>query len=314
MSFEALMPHYANRHVLVTGGAGFIGSHLVEALVRLGAQVTVLDNFSTGKMFNLNSVIHQINLVAGDVRDFQLCKTICQKQDFIFHQAAFVSAPESTVKPYECYEINVQGTLNLLEAAQLNQAAKFIYASSAAVYGETDQMCHEGLPTHPTSPYGLSKLIGEQYCLSFHQIYKLQSLALRYFNVWGDRQDPNGGYAAAVAKFKHQMELDLPITVYGDGHQTRDFIHVSQIVKANLTLATLDQNSLNGQSVNIATGQSSTLLQMIAQLKLLYPQYSAPIIFKPTRSGDIQNSRANNQKVRHLIQSRYPQSHFFELN
>lgn len=314
MSLKTLSTHYLNRHVLVTGGAGFIGSHLVETLVELGAKVTVLDNLSTGKLSNLNSVLDQIEFIAGDIRDPQLCRTICQNQEFIFHQAAFISAPESTEKPYDCYEINVQGTLNLLEAAQLNKVTKFIYASSAAVYGETDQTCHESLPTHPASPYGLSKLIGEQYCQSYHQIYHLQSLSLRYFNVWGDRQDPNGSYAAAVAKFKHQMAQDLPITIYGDGQQTRDFIHVSQVVKANLTLATLDSNNLNGQPVNIATGQSSTLLQMIEQLKTLYPQYSGPIIFKPTRAGDIKNSSANNQKVRRLMQSRYPQNHFFELN
>lgn len=288
---------YANKRILVTGGAGFIGSHLVEALVKNDAQVTVLDNLSTGNLNNFASIKNQIIFHEGDIRSAKICNLVTQNQDIIFHQAAFVSAAESVEKPYECYEINVNGTLNVLNAAHKNKVAKLLFASSAAVYGNTNHTCHETLTCEPESPYGASKLTGEKYCQMYTQTYGLQTLSLRYFNVWGDRQDPHNGYAAAIAKFKAQMAQNLPITIYGDGTQTRDFIHVSKIVEANLLLAMLPKEQLNGQPVNIATGASHTLLEMIEKLKTSYPNYQPQLKFAPARKGDIKYSSATNQKL-----------------
>jgi nucleoside-diphosphate-sugar epimerase len=288
---------YTNKRVLITGGAGFIGSHLAEALVKHQAQVTILDNLSTGNLDNLAQIKNQIKFHEGDIRNIKTCNLVTQNQDLIFHEAAFVSAAESVEKPYECYEINMDGTLNILTAAYKNKISKLIFASSAAVYGNTDQTCHEELICDPESPYGASKLTGEKYCQMFSQNYNLQTLSLRYFNVWGDRQDPHNGYAAAIAKFNAQMAQNLPITIFGDGQQTRDFIHVSQIVEANLILAMLPKEFLNGQPVNIATGTSNTLLEMIEKLKTNYPDYQPKLKFAPARKGDIKYSSANNQKL-----------------
>jgi len=288
---------YLNKRVLITGGAGFIGSHLAEKLVSLQAQVTILDNLSTGSLHNLVQIKNQINFIQGDIRSAKTCDLATKNQDLILHEAAFVSAAESCEKPYECYEINVHGTLNILDAAYKNKVNKLLFASSAAVYGNTNQICQEDMICEPESPYGASKLTGEKYCQIMSQNGKLPTLSLRYFNVWGERQDPNGSYAAAIAKFKQNLQANLPITIYGNGLQTRDFIHVSQIVDANLTLAMLDKTNLNGQSVNIATGKSQTLLAMLEALKTNYPNYQAEIKFMPARLGDIQHSQANNQKL-----------------
>jgi nucleoside-diphosphate-sugar epimerase len=293
---------YLNKQVLITGGAGFIGSHLAEKLLELGAKVTVLDNLSSGNLENLKLIKNQINFVNGDIRSAKTCNLVSQNQQIVFHQAAFVSAAKSVETPYECYEINVHGTLNVLNAACQNQTEKLLFASSAAVYGNTNQICHEDLECDPESPYGASKLTGEKYCQQYSKLYGLQTLALRYFNVWGERQDPDGSYAAAVAKFKDNLKNNLPITIYGDGHQTRDFIHVSQIVQANLVLAMLDKSQLNGQAINIATGESQSLLKMLETLKVSYPQYQAPIKFMPARAGDIKHSFANTQKFSALSQ------------
>ena len=291
---------YQNKKILITGGAGFIGSHLAEALVQNGAQVTILDNLSSGKLANLDFIKNQFTFIEGDIRSAKTCQLATQNQEIVFHQAAFISATESVVKPYECYEINVHGTLNILNAACYNKVTKLLFASSAAVYGNTSEICHEELVCNPESPYGASKLAGEKYCQIYFRDYGLQTLALRYFNVWGERQDPSGGYAAAIAKFKAQMQLNLPITIYGDGLQTRDFIHVSKIVKANLMLATLDKKELTGQPINIATGKSSTLLEMIDKLRQDYPLYQKDVTFAPARKGDIKHSFANNQKLTSL--------------
>ena len=288
---------YTNKRVLITGGAGFIGSHLAEALVQNNAQVTILDNLSSGNLANLTAIKEQINFIEGDIRSAKTCHLATQDQEIIFHEAAFVSAAESVEKPYECYEINVHGTLNVLNAAHANKVTKLLFASSAAVYGNTNQICHEDLACDPESPYGASKLTGEKYCQMYSKNHNLQTLSLRYFNVWGERQDPNNSYSAAIAKFKNQMQQNQPITIYGDGLQTRDFIHVSKIVEANLMLAMLGKDQLTGQPVNIATGKSSTLLEMIERLNQDYPEYQPKITFAPARKGDIKYSAANNQKL-----------------
>jgi len=292
---------YKHRKVLVTGGAGFIGSHLVEALVAAEADVTVLDNLSTGKKENLETVWQKICFIEGDIRSFKTCVAATAGQDLVFHQAAFVSAPESIEKPYECYEINVNGTLNLLNASHCTGTKKVVFASSAAVYGNTDAPCHEEQGCDPNSPYGVSKLAAEKYCQIYFQKYGLETICLRYFNVWGERQRADLKYPGALANFRDRIEKNLPITIYGDGSQTRDFINVAAIVQANLKLARLPSDQLNGQSINIASGTSKSLLEMIELLKASEPKYNLPISFEPARPGDIKSSAAINQKLQSLI-------------
>ena len=297
------MLFYKNLPVLVTGGAGFIGSHLVENLVALGADVTVLDNLSTGKPENIKNLKQKIKFINGDIRDLKTCFDATKNKKIIFHLAAFVSVPESMNNPQECNDINVMGTFNLLESARLNNAERFIFSSSSAVYGNKSGICTENESCNPTSVYGLSKLLGEIYCKNYYEFFGLKTICLRYFNVYGERQNPNGAYAAVVAKFTHCMQNNEPIIVYGNGLQTRDFIPVQKVVGANLNLGKLSDNHLNGLPVNIASNKSITLLELIKQLQDNFKDYSGEIIFKPARQGDIEHSNANCTKYLNLITS-----------
>lgn len=287
--------------VLVTGGAGFIGSHLVEELVRHQARVTVLDNLSTGSLENLASVVHHLRLITESITDKDACLEATRNVQVVFHLAASVSVADSLENSFECYHTNVEGTLNMLESCRLNNVERFIFSSSAAVYGSSSSLCSEGTPTRPESPYGSSKLIGEFLCQHYAHTYGLHTVCLRYFNVFGARQNPCGSYAAAVATFRHQISHNLPITIFGDGLQTRDFIPVSQVVQANLTLAMLEQCTMQGDLYNIGTGKSITLLELIDSLKENFPSYRQPIQFKPAREGDIRHSRADCQKYLKIL-------------
>lgn len=295
------MNFYNNKNILVTGGSGFIGSHIVEKLVELEANVTVLDNLSSGNLNNLSAVKDKVKFINGDINNLELCIKVGQNQNVIFHLAAFISVPESMLRPEQCSQTNVNGTLNLLESCRINNISKFIFSSSSAVYGPRNNECHEDDICNPTSVYGYSKYIGEQYCKMYSVLYNLQTICLRYFNVYGERQNPNGAYAAVVAKFKNQMLNNQPIEIFGNGLQTRDFIHVSKIVDANLKLATLDCDFLNGQPVNVATGHSITLLSLIETLKKEFNNFNGDILFKPARSGDIEHSKASCNKINKLL-------------
>lgn len=288
-----------NKKVLVTGGAGFIGSHLVEKLVELGANVTVLDNLSTGSLTNLQKVSNAITFIKGDIKTLNDCLSAARDCQIIFHLAAHVSVPESLQNPKECYETNVIGTLHMLEAARQNSIKRFIFSSSAAVYGPKEELCHEESICQPESPYGHSKLIGELLCQDYWHDYGVQTICLRYFNVFGNRQNPHGSYAAVVCKFKQCMQQNKPITIFGDGLQTRDFIGVDSVVDANIQLAmSADHNA--GTIFNIGTGQSISLLELITQLKKEFPFYVHKPIFKPARQGDIKHSRADCSKYQML--------------
>lgn len=278
--------------VLVTGGAGFIGSHLVENLVELGAQVTVMDNLSTGSLHNLQKVRDNITFIHADINNYAACIEATRNKKVIFHLAAFVSVPESLENPELCYKTNVLGTLNLLQAAQSNGVERFIFSSSSAVYGSTDEICSETTACKPESPYGHSKLLGETLCAYFTQQFGLTARILRYFNVHGPRQNPNGAYAAVVAKFKAAMAQNLPLTIFGDGLQTRDFIPVTKVVDANIRLAYLAANS-SSEVFNIGTGTSISLLELIETLKQEYPSFNNAVSFMPSREGDIKNSHAD---------------------
>jgi len=293
---------YEKKRILVTGGAGFIGSHLVETLVGLGAHVTVLDNMSTGSLNNLRSVVSSITLLYADIRSPYTCLNATLKQDMIFHLAAFISVPGSIKHPAFCRAVNIEGTHNLLDAAVKNNVKRLIFSSSSAVYGDKEGACSEADIATPQTPYAQSKLEGENLCQEFAKNHGLNTTILRYFNVYGPRQNPSGSYAAVVAKFTHQLLEGKPLTIFGDGNQTRDFVPVQDIVSANLTIGS--QDNLQGEVFNIGSGKSINLLQLIQNLENDLNKKHSSIDFKPARNGDILHSRADCKKYIQISQKR----------
>lgn len=283
---------------LVTGGAGFIGSNIVEALLLQGHEVVVLDNFCNGKKSNLEDVLSitgraaAFHLIEGDIRLLDTCRTACQGVDYVIHCAALGSVPGSVDDPLLYNEVNVTGTLNVLEAARLAGAKRVVYSASSAAYGESPQLPKvESILPDPRSPYAVSKLVGEYYCKVYNEVYALPTVILRYFNVYGKRQDPNSQYAAVIPKFVSILLKDTPPTIYGDGGQTRDFVYVEDIVQANLK-ACLSSPEACGQIHNIGFGESynlNQLYQIISKLmnKDLKPNYA------PVRAGDVRDSLAD---------------------
>ena len=298
---KTISKFYNNKKVLVTGGAGFIGSHIVEELVKIGAKVKVLDDLSSGNINNLKNVFSHINLIYGNVINPFTCFNATKDVQIVFHLAALVSVSNSTKNPKLCKKINVIGTKNLLEGCIKNNVKTFILSSSAAVYGNRNEICVETDNTNPLSPYAQSKLDSEKLCIQSHKNYGLNTAALRYFNVYGDRQDPNGEYAAVIAKFTHNLKNKKPLFIFGDGKQTRDFIHISKVVQANLKIATY--NNLKGEIFNIASGKSINLFELIKQLEKNVNAKKIDLIFKSKRPGDIQNSIANCEKYKKFIQA-----------
>lgn len=300
---QAIKNFYHNKPVLVTGGAGFIGSHITEQLVNIGARVTVLDNLSTGKLTNLDAVIDKITFITGDITDYQTCLQATHNQSIVFHGAAVVSVPESVAQPILCHEINTQGVNTLLEAARSNIVNRVLFSSSSAVYGAQNSTCSEETLCAPTSPYGFSKLMGELYCQQYAQVYGLKTLCLRYFNVYGPRQNAQGAHAGVVAKLRQHMANNQPITLFGDGLQTRDFSPVGDIAAANITLGALPPEYFTGQAINIARGTSITLLELIEQLRKEFVDYNQPITFSNPRTGDILHSAADCTKLHKTLQT-----------
>ncbi len=296
-----MMHSYKNKKIVVTGGAGFIGSHIVDALVALQAQVTVLDNFSTGSILNLEHHGSAITVVTGDIQDAQVCKQVLEGCNYVFHTAACVSVPQSFEDTPYCHGANITGTFNLLEAARIYQPEAVIFSSSCAVYGQRNDLCAETMDLSPTSPYAYSKWMGELYCQQYSALFGVPTLALRYFNVYGDRQNPFGPYAGVVAKFKQCLENNMPITIFGDGKQTRDFVPVAQVVAANLRAGLLPRHQLNGQAINCASGTKTTVLDIWHTLRQGYPDYAHDPVFNPERPGDIKYSQAECTKYRHFF-------------
>lgn len=293
---------YKNKRVLVSGGAGFIGSNIAQTLVNAGAQVTILDDLSTGSLNNIKEFADKIIFIKDSIANFEACLNATKNISIVFHLAAMISVPESIEKPDFCNKINIMGTANLLQACKQNNVESFVFSSSSAVYGKKDGICSETLSCLPESPYGYSKLIGELLCKEYSQFYGLNTVILRYFNVYGNRQNPNGAYAAVVAKFKNQMRNNLPITIFGDGLQTRDFIEDKKVVEANLKLGYLAKN-ISGETFNIATGKSINLLELIDILKKEFPNYNQKVIFAPERLGDIKFSQADCTKYFNVIKN-----------
>lgn len=276
---------------LITGGGGFIGSHLVEAALRRGRQVRVLDNFSTGRRENLRPFLADVELIEGDVRSAADVERAVSGVEVVLHQAALPSVPRSIQDPLTTNDVNVTGTLNVLHAARKAGVQRVVYASSSSVYGDTPTLPKvETMPSNPMSPYAVSKLAGEQYGKAFAQVYGLETVALRYFNIFGPRQDPTSQYSAVIPKFITQMLRSERPIIYGDGEQSRDFTYIGNAVQANLLAAEAD--GVGGLIANCACGATATLNQLVASLNGilgmdLVPEYTDP------RSGDIRHSFAD---------------------
>ena len=279
---------------LVTGGAGFIGSHIVRELVRQGQQVTVLDNLSGGKLENLRTVKDKIKFIQGDICDFSTVLEACKGADYVLHLAALISVAESMVKPQETAEINVQGTVNVLEAAKQCGVKRVVFSSSAAVYGTRTELPYkEDTPIDCQSPYAWSKQAGERICLLYTQIYGLETAILRTFNVFGTGQNPNFAYAAVIAKFMQLSAENKPLGIDWDGLQSRDFVSVKDVVQANLLVAT---RGVPGEIYNVAGGRTYTLLELADTIEKVSGR-KLERVSHPKRPGDVHESSADISKI-----------------
>lgn len=284
---------------LVTGGAGFIGSHIAEHLVRAGNQVTIIDDLSSGKLENIRPFRDQIQFVQGDIRDHELMKRDIQNIEVVFHQAAVASVTKSVEDPVTTDSINIGGTVSVLSAAKENKVKKVVFASSAAIYGDDPRLPKtEDMSPAPLSPYAFHKLAGEYYCRLFHQLYGLSCVALRYFNVFGPRQDPSSPYSGVISIFMDRFQKNQDYTIYGDGKQSRDFIFVEDVVQANLAAANTQFDHV--PVINVACNRSHNLLELVEILKSISDTSKDPQ-FAPARAGDIQHSLADNSQMKTLL-------------
>lgn len=287
---------YRNKKVLVTGGAGFIGSNLVDKLVDLEANVTVLDNFSTGKMENLKQSLHKIRLINGDITSKESCREAVCGQEVVFHTAAKTAVSSSQQDQEELWKVNVFGTENILK--NCNKISTFIFSSSAAVYGNRENACCEDDQTNPISKYGQSKAFGEDLCRKYGLTNKFKTVVLRYFNVFGNRQDKGPTDSSVLVKFMKALIGGQTLTIFGDGQQRRDFVNVSKIVRANLLTAAFSDKSYD--IFNVANGKSISLLELIQALEINLGIKGKNIIHKPALSCDIFSSQANCSKYNDL--------------
>lgn len=286
--------------VLVTGGAGFIGSHLVERLVKEGRFVRVLDSFETGKRENLAAWRSDIELIEGDLRDLGTCKKACAGVDVVFHEAALPSVPRSIAEPLKSFEITLQGTNTLLVAAREAGVRRVVQASSSSIYGDQPTLPkHEEMPPAPRSPYAAHKLGAEQLGVAFAASMGIEVVALRYFNVFGPRQDPNSQYAAVVPKFAVSCLQGERPTIYGDGEQSRDFTFVENVVEANLLAATAEQAS--GGVFNVACGERFTVNELFRRIRDLARTPEIEPYYVPTRAGDVKHSLASIDAARRVL-------------
>lgn len=284
---------------LVTGGAGFIGSNIVEELVSLGHKVRVLDNMSTGRRGNLEEFEEDISIIEGDIRNYEVVRQAVDGVDAVLHQAALPSVPRSIQDPILSNEVNVDGTVTMLKACVDAGVKRFVFASSSSVYGDTPQLPkHEDLPTNPLSPYAVSKLAGERYCDVFSRIYGIQTICLRYFNVFGPRQNPDSQYAAVIPKFiKAILDGESPI-IYGDGEQSRDFTYVSNVVRANILASTAP--CMGNLILNCACHGKVTLNSLVDEINGFLGESVEPV-YAARRQGDIQHSFASITKAKDAI-------------
>jgi UDP-glucose 4-epimerase len=285
--------------VLVTGGAGFIGSHIVAALVADGNAVVVLDNLSTGHAANLTEAGDRVRLEVADLRDAPAVGRAMQGCDYVFHEAALASVPRSVKDPLASNDVNVTGTLNVLQAARAAGVRRVIYAGSSSAYGNVEvSPKHEGLTPQPMSPYAVSKLAGEHYCRAFSAVYGLETLSIRYFNVFGPRQDPDSPYAAVLPLFARELLAGRAPRIDGDGSQTRDFTYVDNVVAGNLKAMAAPRTA--GETVNVACGGSYSVRYLFDQIRALLGVAGEPV-FGPRRAGDVDHSQADISRARELI-------------
>jgi UDP-glucose 4-epimerase len=283
--------------VLVTGGAGFIGSHLVEALLNAGHRVRVADDLSTGHRENLAHLDGRFEWVEGDLADFEVCRRAAEGVSYVFHEAAIPSVPRSVREPIRSHESGPTATLNMLEAARLAGARRFMFAASSAAYGDTEELPkHEGMLPRPLSPYAAGKLAGEHYVTVYARTMGLDGVSLRYFNVFGPRQDPSSPYSGVISKFATVMARGERPVIFGDGSQTRDFTYVDNVVAANLA-AMRSEGPLGGVALNVGTGGRVSLLDLVAAVNRVLGTSLEPR-FEPPREGDVRDSQASLDLIR----------------
>jgi nucleoside-diphosphate-sugar epimerase len=284
---------------LVTGGAGFIGSHLVRRLVIEGAGVRVVDNLSTGHFDRIADLTDEVEFLNGDLAKASVTDQAVKNIDYVFHQAALPSVQRSVSDPLETNRANVTATLNLLESCRMVKIRRFVYAASSSAYGDTEVLPkHEALPAVPLSPYALQKFIGERYCKLYYDLYGLQTVSLRYFNVFGPDQDPASEYSAVIPKFASRLLADQQLVVFGDGEQSRDFTYIDNVVEANL--AALHARDAPGKVINIGYGKQTTLNRIIEILQGILG-IQADVEYRPARSGDVRHSLADITLARNVL-------------
>jgi UDP-glucose 4-epimerase len=289
-----------SQRALVTGGAGFIGSHLVEALLGEGLRVRVLDNLATGRLSNLTHLEGRFEWIEGDAADFATCRRAAEGVDFVFHQAAIPSVPRSVREPLTSHESGPTATLNLLEASRQAGVHRFLFAASSSAYGDAAELPkHEGMLPLPLSPYAAGKLAGEYYVRVYARTMGLDGASLRYFNIFGPRQDPSSPYSGVISLFIKTMAQGQRPTIYGDGQQTRDFTHVADAVAANLA-AIRHAEPLLGEVFNVGTGRCIRLLDIVDALNRIHGTDLEPV-FQPPRPGDVRDSLASLERIGHVL-------------
>lgn len=301
-----LNPHY---HILVTGCAGFIGTNLCEALLKNGNQVTGLDNFSTGKKDNLKILEPhaKFSFIEGDIRDLETCIHSCEGIDFVLHQAALGSVPRSIKDPLTSNEVNVNGFLNMLTAARDKRVKRFVYAASSSTYGDSRELPKvEDNIGKPLSPYAITKFVNELYAEVFSKTYGIETIGLRYFNVFGRNQDPHGAYAAVIPKFVMQLMAHESPTINGDGVYSRDFTYVDNVIEANVRALVVDNTAAVNTVYNVAYGERTTLNELFEILRELLGEFDPEILkitptYGPERPGDIPHSLASIEKAKRLL-------------
>ena len=298
-----------NKNILVTGGAGFIGSNLCEELISLGANVTCLDNFSTGFRENLEAIKNHPNfkLIEGDIRNLEDCKTACENQDFVLHEAALGSVPRSINDPITSNDVNVGGFLNMLVAARDANVKRFVYAASSSTYGDSESLPKvEDVIGKPLSPYAITKYVNELYADVFKRTYDFDTIGLRYFNVFGRKQNPNGAYAAVIPKFVMQLMNHESPVINGGGEYSRDFTYIDNVILMNLLALTSDNSASVNQVYNTAFGERTTLNDLVSNLKEYLSDFDPKIadvevIYGDYRKGDVPHSLASIDKAKKLL-------------